>query len=61
LSVSIFVALLVLFYYYYYYFLFNMESIALDCQDPSKRKWTPTEDIKFVEALVECHQEKKAA
>ena len=38
-----------------------MESIALDCQDPSKRKWTPTENINFVEALVECHQEKKVA
>uniref|UniRef100_A0A2N9ISI0 CCHC-type domain-containing protein n=1 Tax=Fagus sylvatica TaxID=28930 RepID=A0A2N9ISI0_FAGSY len=34
-----------------------MESIALDSQDPSKRKWTPAEDIKLVEALVEYHQE----
>jgi hypothetical protein len=36
-----------------------MESIALDSQDPSKRKWTPVEDIKLVEALVEYHQERE--
>ena len=34
-----------------------MESFALDSQDPSKRKWTPAEDIKLVKALVEYHQE----
>uniref|UniRef100_A0A2N9IVH8 Myb/SANT-like domain-containing protein n=1 Tax=Fagus sylvatica TaxID=28930 RepID=A0A2N9IVH8_FAGSY len=38
-----------------------MESIALDSQDPSKRKWTPAEDIKLVEALVEYHQEREGS
>ena len=38
-----------------------MESIALDSQDPSKRKWTPAEDIKLVEALVEYHHEREGS
>ncbi|KAK4558151.1 hypothetical protein RGQ29_007779 [Quercus rubra] len=36
-----------------------METTVLDSQDPSKQKWTPTEDIKLVEALVEYHHEKE--
>jgi hypothetical protein len=41
--------------HYYFFFFLDMESIALDSQDPSKRKWTPAKDIKLVEALVEYH------
>ncbi|KAK7844517.1 hypothetical protein CFP56_010829, partial [Quercus suber] len=37
----------------------DMETTILDSQDPSKRKWTPAEDIKLVEALVEYHHEKE--
>ena len=36
-----------------------METTVLDSQDPSKQKWTPTEDIKLVEALVEYHMKGK--
>ena len=57
LSVSIFVALLV----FFIYFFLDMESIVLDSQDPSKQKWTPAEDIKLVEALVEYHQEREGS
>ena len=36
-----------------------METIVLNSHNPSKRKWTPAEDIKLVEALVEYHHEKE--
>ncbi|XP_030941092.1 uncharacterized protein At2g29880-like [Quercus lobata] len=38
-----------------------METTVLDSQDPSKRKWTPAEDIKLVEALVEYHHEREGS
>ncbi|KAK7852234.1 hypothetical protein CFP56_039820 [Quercus suber] len=42
------------------YVEYHMESTTLNFQDPSKRKWTPVEDIKLVEALVEYRYEKEA-
>ena len=38
-----------------------METTILDPQDPFKRKWTPAEDIKLVEALVEYHHEREGS
>ncbi|KAK4591755.1 hypothetical protein RGQ29_016269 [Quercus rubra] len=38
-----------------------MEMTVLDSQDPSKRKWTPAEDIKLVEALVVYHHEREGS
>ena len=37
----------------------DMESNTLNSQGPSKRKWTPVEDLKLVEALVEYHHERE--
>ena len=33
----------------------EMESNTLNSQGPFKRKWSPIEDLKLVEALVEYH------
>ena len=35
----------------------DMDSNTLDSQGCSKWKWTPIEDLKLVEALVEYHHE----
>ena len=37
----------------------DMKSNTLISQGPFKRKWTPIEDLKLVEALVEYHHERK--
>ena len=37
----------------------DMESNTLNSQGPFKRKWTPIEDLKLVEALVEYHHERE--
>ena len=39
----------------------EMETTVLDSQDPSKWKWTPAEDIKLVEALIENHHEREGS
>ena len=36
-----------------------MDINTLDSQGRSKRKWTPIEDLKLVEALVEYHHERE--
>ena len=36
-----------------------MDLNTLDSQGPSERNWTSIEDLKLVEALVECHHEKE--
>ena len=36
-----------------------MDTNTLDSQGRSKRKWTPIEDLKLVEALVEYHHERE--
>ena len=36
-----------------------MDTNTLDSQGHSKRKWTPIEDLKLVEALVEYHMKGK--
>ena len=36
-----------------------MDSNTLDFQGRFKRKWTLIEDLKLMEALVECHHERE--
>jgi hypothetical protein len=57
LDIHIIIILLLYVFVFFNFFFLDMVSLVLDSQDNGRRKWTPEEDIKLVQALLEHYNE----
>jgi hypothetical protein len=57
LDIPIIIILSLYVFVFFIFFFLDMVSPILDSQDNGRRKWTPEEDIKLVQALLEHYNE----